>query len=215
MKKIKARFFNAWTLQGLWVFITALAVFTANLSGGEECDGPIGAPAAHGLTVIDLVGFCIWLFGFTIEVRHNNKNRSAVTRRLGSHPHPHARTPPPQVVADRQKTAFKKDPLNKGRWIDCGLWGLSRHPNYCGEIMLWCGIFVAACRCFHGTQWAAVVSPLFVALLIIKLSGIPPLEKLADERWGQDLAYIDYKKRTPVLLLNPCVRPAQVPQAYV
>jgi steroid 5-alpha reductase family enzyme len=120
------------------------------------------------------LGMAIWLAGFLIE-----------------------------VVADAQKSAFKRDPANEGRFISSGLWAWSRHPNYFGEITLWVGVAVMAVPVLSGWRWVALISPIFVYLLITRVSGVPMLEKRADERWGDEAAYRAYKERTPELMLRP------------
>jgi len=105
-----------------------------------------------------------------------------------------------EVVADLQKQAFRADPANKGEFIRTGLWSRSRHPNYFGEILVWVGVFLVAVPVLQGWQWVAVLSPLFVVLLLTRVSGIPLLEKRADERWGDRADYRAYRDRTPVLV---------------
>ncbi len=73
-----------------------------------------------------------------------------------------------EVVADLQKQAFRADPANKGEFIRTGLWSRSRHPNYFGEILVWVGVFVVAVPVLQGWQWVAVLSPLFVVLLLTR-----------------------------------------------
>lgn len=123
------------------------------------------------LGVWGLVGGLVWLIGFVIE-----------------------------VVADNQKTAFRKEPANKGKFINTGLWSRSRHPNYFGEIMLWVGVMLIAIPVLQGWQWIALISPIFVTLLLTRVSGVPMLEKRSDEKWGGQADYEDYKKNTPVLI---------------
>jgi steroid 5-alpha reductase family enzyme len=106
-----------------------------------------------------------------------------------------------EVAADRQKSQFRRE--SPGRFIDTGLWAWSRHPNYFGEIVLWIGIAVMASSTLHGWQWATLVSPFFVALLLTRISGIPLLERRSDARWGDDQAYQSYKARTPTLIPRP------------
>ncbi|MCF7979224.1 MAG: DUF1295 domain-containing protein [Chromatiaceae bacterium] len=156
-------FLMAWTLQGLWVFLTlaaALAAMTASTTP------PLG--------VIGVIGILVWMIGFAIE-----------------------------AIADAQKQNFRKDPANKGHFIHSGLWAWSRHPNYFGEITLWFGIALIALPALSGWQYVTLISPLFVYLLIVFISGIPMLESRADERWGDDPSYRDYKARTPVLFPRP------------
>ena len=97
-----------------------------------------------------------------------------------------------EVVADRQKSAFKADPANRGRFISSGLWAWSRHRNYCGEIVLWIGVALIALPTLSGWQHVTLVSPVFVYLLLTRISGVPPLERRAEERWGDEPAYRAY-----------------------
>jgi steroid 5-alpha reductase family enzyme len=105
-----------------------------------------------------------------------------------------------EIAADAQNTAFKADPANKGRFIRSGLWSRSRHPNYFGEIVIWLGVFLVAAPVLTGWQWVALISPLFVILLLTRISGIPLLEQKADRTWGGEDDYEAYKKRTPTLI---------------
>lgn len=84
----------------------------------------------------------------------------------------------------------------------CGPWAWSRHPNYFGEILLWFGIAVAAYPALSGWSLAALVSPLFVFLLLTRVSGVPLLEDRGNRKWGEDPEYQAYKERTPVLMLR-------------
>merc|ERR1712159_864649 len=74
-----------------------------------------------------------------------------------------------EVIADQQKSAFREDPANKGKFIASGLWSLSRHPNYFGEITMWIGICISGCSCFRGAQWMAWLSPVTTYLLLMKV----------------------------------------------
>lgn len=105
-----------------------------------------------------------------------------------------------EVVADAQKSRFRADPANAGRFIATGLWSRSRHPNYFGEILLWVGVAVVAAPVLTGWQWVALASPLFVAALITRISGVPLLEKKAEARWGDEAGYHEYVRTTPVLV---------------
>ena len=123
------------------------------------------------LDAFAIVGLLIWLFGFVFE-----------------------------VIADSQKSRFSADPSNKGKFIRSGLWSRSRHPNYFGEIVLWIGVAVIAIPVLQGWTWVALISPLFVTLLLTRVSGVPLLEKKADKKWGGQADYEEYKKNTPVLI---------------
>jgi len=126
--------------------------------------------SAPALGIWDAVGLSIWLLGFSIE-----------------------------VVADNQKTVFNTEPNNQGKWIDSGLWSYSRHPNYLGEILLWTGIACFGISCFTGLERVAWISPIFIYLLLTKLSGIPILDRRALEKWGDDVEYQKYRENTPAL----------------
>ena len=90
-----------------------------------------------------------------------------------------------ETVADYQKFIFKTSPLNKDKWCDVGLWKVSRHPNYLGEICVWWGAFIVSSTILVAAKWLAVVSPLFVMLTLIFFTGIPPLERSADRKYGK------------------------------
>ena len=126
---------------------------------------------APPLGIWDGIGLMVWIMGFGIE-----------------------------VMADSQKTAFNANPENEGRWIDEGLWSRSRHPNYLGEILLWVGIACFGIACFDGLEMVAWVSPIFVYLLLTKVSGIPLLDRRALAKWGDDPDYQRYRDSTPALI---------------
>lgn len=123
------------------------------------------------LDLFALIGILVWVFGFAME-----------------------------VMADNQKSRFNANPDNKGKFIQSGLWSRSRHPNYFGEIVLWIGMTIIALPVLRGWQWVALISPVFVTLLLTRVSGIPLNEKKADQKWGGQADYEAYKKRTPVLI---------------
>ena len=163
IKNRPLRFFMAWTLQGLWVLLTAAAALAVITGGARE---PLGATGIAGIVV--------WSMGILIE-----------------------------ILADRQKSKFKDDPSNKGKFINVGLWAWSRHPNYFGEIVLWVGVAIVAVPVLQGWQWVTLISPVFVTLLLTRVSGIPLLEEKADQRWGGQDNYEEYKRRTQVLIPKP------------
>jgi len=124
--------------------------------------------------VIGVLGLVIWLIGFGIE-----------------------------AISDSQKTAFKNDPNNAGTFIAVGLWRWSRHPNYFGEITLWTGMAVLALPALQGWQYLTFISPVFVTVLLTRVSGLPMLEARADKKWGGQADYEAYKSSTPVLVPRP------------
>jgi steroid 5-alpha reductase family enzyme len=103
-----------------------------------------------------------------------------------------------QVLADYQKTKFKSNPSNEGKFITGGLWDLSRHPNYFGEVTLWIGISVMAVPVMSGLQYVSLISPVFGFLLIYFVSGVRMLEHRSDKKWGEKPEYQEYKRNTPV-----------------
>jgi steroid 5-alpha reductase family enzyme len=100
-----------------------------------------------------VAGACVWLAGFVIE-----------------------------AVADAQKSAFRANDENRGRFMASGLWLYSRHPNYFGEMLVWWGLFVYVVPVLHGAAFAVVAGPVFITMLLLFVSGIPPLERSADEK---------------------------------
>ena len=108
-----------------------------------------------------------------------------------------------EATADAQKSRFRADLANKGRFIQSGVWSWSRHPNYFGEILLWVGVAIVALPVLRGWQWVTLISPVFVALLLLRVSGVPMLEKAADDKWGGQADYEAYKSRTSVLVPRP------------
>ena len=126
------------------------------------------------LDVYAIIGLMVWMIGFYIEVK-----------------------------ADRQKSEFRADPDNSGKFINTGLWSWSRHPNYFGEIVLWVGIAIIALPVLRGWQWVTLISPVFITILLTRISGIPMLEKRADEKWGGQEDYQAYKANTSVLIPLP------------
>jgi steroid 5-alpha reductase family enzyme len=108
-----------------------------------------------------------------------------------------------EAVADAQKSSFRARDENRGRFITSGLWRYSRHPNYFGEMLVWWGLFVLAVPFLDGAAFAVVIGPVFITLLLLFVSGIPPLERSAEARYGDDPAYREYKRRTSILVPLP------------
>lgn len=156
-------FLMTWTLQGLWVSLTAAPALAALLA--SESTPPDWTLAA---------GLALWALGLVVE-----------------------------VSADSQKTRFRAVPENRDRYITSGLWAWSRHPNYFGEIVLWVGIAVIAAPTLEAWQLATLVSPVFVWLLLTRISGVRMLEARANRKWRDDPGYRDYVRRTSMLLPLP------------
>ena len=120
-----------------------------------------------------LVGTLLWIIGFSIE-----------------------------IIADKQKRDFKKDTSKDKEFITTGLWAWSRHPNYFGEIILWIGVTIIAYPVLVGWQLCTLISPIFVYVLLTRISGVPLLENRAIKKWGSDPEYTSYLERTPVLIMK-------------
>ena len=124
-----------------------------------------------GVTFFTYFGIILWGFGFVFE-----------------------------VVADFQKILFKNNSDNSNKFITSGLWSLSRHPNYFGEIILWIGIAIIAFPLLSGYQYVSLISPIFVYFLLTSISGINLLEQKAEQKWSDLDTYQKYKNKTPMLI---------------
>jgi steroid 5-alpha reductase family enzyme len=119
-------------------------------------------------TVWDAFGLAVWLVGLFFE-----------------------------AVGDFQLAQFKKDPVNRGKIIQHGLWRYSRHPNYFGEVTLWWGIYLLGLSA--GGAWWTIIGPLTITFLILKVSGIPLLEK----KYVNNAAFQEYARRTSAFFPLP------------
>jgi len=158
---------------GFWIF-QAVWVFTVSLPV-IFVNAPSSAIVnADAVTPMDIAGLAIFVIGLLIE-----------------------------TISDQEKFSFRNDPANRGKWCEVGLWKISRHPNYFGEISLWIGLFILSTSICSGGQWAGVLSPLFTASILLFLSGIPLLEKKSDERHRMKDSYLEFKKKTSPLIPLP------------
>ena len=128
-------------------------------------------PESDTLNIYVFIGIIIWILGFTLE-----------------------------VIADLQKNNFKKSQNTTQNFISSGLWSKSRHPNYFGEITLWFGMYIISLSSFSGFEYLTIISPIFVYILLTRMSGINMLEKIADQRYGHLEDYLEYKEKTPLLV---------------
>ena len=122
------------------------------------------------LTGVTYIGILLFLIGFALE-----------------------------IIADTQKTNFRKIKDNKDKFITTGLWKYSRHPNYLGEIILWIGVAIISYSSLEINQLFTLISPIFTYLLLVHVSGINLLEKSGEKKWGDLNEYKQYKKETPRL----------------
>lgn len=112
-------------------------------------------------TCINVIGLLLWFLGFAFE-----------------------------TSADYQLYTFKKNPANKGKVMQSGLWYYSRHPNYFGEVCVWWGIFLISL----GTSpwYISIIGPILITYLLLRVSGITMMEK----RYAGNDAYTFYKQNT-------------------
>ena len=104
-------------------------------------------------------------------------------------------------LADAQLARWKRDPANHGGICEAGLWGWSRHPNYFFEWLVWLGWPLIAIAPGHAWGWSALIGPAFILLLLIKVSGLPPLEAAMLRSRGD--AWRDYQRRVSSFIPLP------------
>jgi steroid 5-alpha reductase family enzyme len=130
-----------------------------------------GIASMAPLNPLDYGGIALWAFGFLFE-----------------------------SIGDFQLARFKREPENRGKVMDRGLWRYTRHPNYFGEFCLWWGFYLIAAA---AGGWWALVSPLLLSFLLLKVSGVALLEKDIGSR---RTSYRDYIARTPAFFPGPSKR---------
>jgi len=164
---------NFFSFLRFWV-LQAIVAWIVSFSVILLMSSPSASPSASPLgnfSIVSLIGAVLALLGLLVE-----------------------------SIADNEKRAFSLNPKNKGKWIEEGLWKYSRHPNYLGEIAFWVGIYIFSFpNLSQKDALIALASPIVISLLLLFASGIPILEKRADEKWGKNKKYLEYKKRVPVL----------------
>lgn len=128
----------------------------------------INKNAGVGFGILDLTGILVWILGFIFE-----------------------------SVGDMQLSQFIKNPANKGKLMQAGLWKYSRHPNYFGEVAQWWGIWLIALGVPSGLL--GVVGPITITLLILFVSGVPLFEK----KYAGRADFAEYKKRTSIFIPLP------------
>lgn len=99
-----------------------------------------------------------------------------------------------ESVADKQLADFKKNLNNKGKIMKTGLWKFSRHPNYFGEVVMWWGIFI--CSINTPVAYFALIGPIVITFLILKVSGVSMLEK----KYEGNSEFEEYKKNTSAFI---------------
>ena len=104
-----------------------------------------------------------------------------------------------ESLADAQLAAFKRDPANRGRVCDTGLWRLSRHPNYFFEWLVWVSFFIFALPSPAG--WLALIGPAVILYLLLRVTGIPLTEEQSVRSKGE--AYRRYQQTTNAFIPWP------------
>ncbi|MBI1193119.1 MAG: DUF1295 domain-containing protein [Bacteroidetes bacterium] len=174
MRPNALRLAGFWFLQAVtvWVVLLPLVLVLRNsvTTLGQGLVGIAPDPAPWAGSVA-FIGSAVWLTGLLIE-----------------------------AFADWQKFRFRGNPANQGKFVNTGLWRWSRHPNYLGEILVWIGFYLFALPALGESVWFALLSPVWIAWLLVRVSGIPLLEKSSDKRYGLQSAYQEYKKNTAVLI---------------
>ncbi|KAH7103823.1 DUF1295-domain-containing protein [Auriculariales sp. MPI-PUGE-AT-0066] len=168
IKKQPARFSFYWFMQANWIMMVGLPIYLINV-----------LPSSRHLpmTKLDMAGLVVAGTSIVLE-----------------------------TIADTQKSSWRarKDAgKHDEKFISHGLWAWSRHPNYVAEIGVWTGVFIASLntiRRAYGTSGvvASALSPLITYSLVRYLSGVPPLERAAKKRFGDDPAWKAYQARTSV-----------------
>jgi steroid 5-alpha reductase family enzyme len=161
-------------LQALWASIIVSPTIFAN-SVIPESTTFINYDTSVGLILPLVLGLVIWIIGFYYE-----------------------------VVGDRQLKKFVRNPENKGKIIETGLWRNTRHPNYFGEVTMSWGLFVIALSIISANFdpaslietniWLLItlVGPIMYTLLVRYVTGVPEVEKYLIKKSG----YKEYKERT-------------------
>ena len=105
-----------------------------------------------------------------------------------------------ETIADQQKLSFKSIPENKDQLFTKGLYGPIQYPNYLGEILFWVGVFICSVPVLTGPKWLSVSSPIIIILLLLFLTGIPPIEKSRRAKYKDDPDYNMYVQNTSKII---------------
>ncbi len=128
----------------------------------------INKNAGPSLVLLDFLGVAVWLVGFYFE-----------------------------ALGDAQLARFIKNPENKGKLMQSGLWAYTRHPNYFGEVVQWWGLWLIALSV--PGAWLGIVGPMTITFLILKVSGVPMLEKKLEG----NPEFAEYKRKTSIFIPLP------------
>ncbi|KAF8317930.1 DUF1295-domain-containing protein [Clavulina sp. PMI_390] len=172
-----ATFAFFWFMQATWVSLVGLPVYLANA---------LPATAHKPLGPRDYAGLALFAGSLAFE-----------------------------AIADQQKSSWRKAKTLKKHseeFITSGLWSISRHPNYVGEVGIHTGIWLLSTQALSNPAYpmgtaifAALGSPIFTYFLLAKLSGVPPLERAGDKKFGGNPNWESYKSRVPIFF--PWMKP--------
>lgn len=180
MRENPLRFLMFWIMQMIWVWLVSLPVTFVNSSDAE-----------HNINSADFAGYALAVVGLVAEAW---ADQSKLSFKLAGHS---ALSSSPNIITSEHKA---------NRWCTTGLWKWSRHPNYFGEIIFWWGIFISSSQSFSdGTKsgYFIIISPVFITFLLLLLSGIPILERNANNRYKNDEDYLKYRNETSILIPLP------------
>ncbi|MCP4443143.1 MAG: DUF1295 domain-containing protein [Aureispira sp.] len=105
-----------------------------------------------------------------------------------------------ESISDYQKFRFRNNPAHKNNFVDVGVWKYLQHPNYLGEILCWVGIWLYTMPYLSGLEWFTIISPLWIIILLVFISGIPLLQKSSAKRYGHLPKYLNYNKKVAKLI---------------
>jgi len=169
IKKQPLKFTGYWLAQATWISLVGLPVYLVNT---------LPSPLHPALTIRDYAALGLYTASFLFE-----------------------------VVADRQKSKWRAAKDNKDhdeKFITSGLWSISRHPNYVGEVGIWIGIWALSTASLQTPYFpkvilpVATISPLFTWFLTRNVTGVPPLERSGDKKFGDDPKWREYKRTVPI-----------------
>lgn len=153
-----------------WWLISYFRVFLLQAAIALAVAAPIVAAFAHphGFNLVNVAGVMVWALGFGVE-----------------------------LLADVQLVQFKANPENRGRILDDGLWGRSRHPNYFGDAVMWWAYYLVA---LAAGAWWSIIGPVIMTWLLMRFSGVTLLERGLQKTRPQ---YADYVARTNTFFPGP------------
>jgi steroid 5-alpha reductase family enzyme len=137
------------------------------------------------ISAADIVGWVLWGLSFLLE-----------------------------AVADQSKYNFGLNPENKGHFMKDGVWSISRHPNYAGEIGCWIGLFISCASVFNAntsSAYVSILSPITTFCILMFLSGVNLAEERYNRQYNTREDYFSYRESTSPLIPLPQVVYRNIP----